>query len=363
MGRPAGDRRLRVAYDAGPLLTVRTGVGRYARELAEMLKAMGVDLAYYAVAARGRAEGVSVKRWRVPARVVQTAWRRFDRPAITSLTGPVDVVHATNFVLPALGGVPGVVTVHDLSFYRDDTFPGGERLRDLVPWSVRRAAAVLTPTEAVKAEVCAAFDLDPGRVHATAEGVSPVFFGATRLGDEALARLGVAPPYAVAVGTIEPRKNLPRLLRAWDAVRRGREEWTLVLAGPRGWGAGLPETPGTILLGWVGDATLPGLLAGAAAFCYPSLYEGFGLPPLEAMAAGTAALVGDYPAAAEVVGDAALVVDAADVEAIADGLRRLMDDPGLRDGLARAGRARAAGFTWARTAMETRAAYQVALQE
>ena len=358
-----GDGALRVAYDAGPLINIRTGVGRYAEELAAALRALGVDLALYAVAAGGPAAGGAIRRWRVPARMMQAAWRHAGRPRITTLAGRADVVHATNFVLPALGDVPGVVTVHDLSFRRGDTFPGGRRLLDLVPWSVRRAAAVLVPTEAIKEELCGTYDVAPERVRVTYEGVAPVFFGAAPLAAGALAAMGIRAPFVVAVGTIEPRKNLPRLLAAWREARRGFEEWTLVIAGPRGWGPALPETPGVALVGWIGDETLPGLLAAAELFCYPSLYEGFGLPPLEAMAAGTAALVGAYSAAREVVGEAALLMDPSDKDAMGACLRKALEDDALRADLARRGRAQAAQFTWMRAAKSTLAAYEVAVSK
>jgi glycosyltransferase involved in cell wall biosynthesis len=352
----------RVAFDAGPLLDPPTGVGRYARELARTLEAVGVDVRRFAVAWRG-ARDASIARWRVPARVAQAVWRRAGRPAIARLTGPVDVVHGTNFTLPALGEAPGVVTVHDLSYLRDDTWPGGHRLRTLVPDAIRRAACVVVPTEAIAAEVGRRYSVARDRLVVAWEGVSPAFYGAAPLADGALARLGVARPFVVAVGTIEPRKNLARLLRAWEGAA-GRElgGWTLVLAGPAGWGPALPRTPGVVPVGWVGDETLPGLLAAAEVFCYPSLYEGFGLPPLEAMAAGTPALVGRYSAAEEVVGDAALLVSPTDVDGIGDGLVRLARDEALRRRLTRAGRARAAGFTWERTALATREAYEEAMQ-
>ncbi|HEX2050200.1 MAG TPA: glycosyltransferase family 1 protein [Actinomycetota bacterium] len=349
---------MRVAFDAGPTLDVQTGVGRYARELGDALEAIGVDVRRYAVALRGRA-GPDIARVRVPARAAQWAWRRAGAPAVTRATGPVDVVHATNFVLPALGSTPGVVTVHDLSYLRPDAFPGAGRLRELVPWSLRRAARVLVPTEAVRAELAAHYGVPADRVDVTPEGVSPVFFGATPLSDVQLDGLGLRPPFAVAVGTLEPRKNLARLLRAWRAA--ALDGWTLALAGPRGWGGDLPETPGVVPIGWVGDATLPGLLAAAEVFCYVSLYEGFGLPPLEAMAAGTPVLAGRYSAAPEVLGDAAVLVDPLDEDAIAHDLAALAGDADRRRALARAGRARAVGYTWARTALTTLAAYRAAL--
>ena len=351
---------MRVGYDAAPLLDAPTGVGRYAGELAHALTAAGVEITRFAVSwGAPRVEGV--RRWRVPARVARAAWRRWDRPPIERLTGPVDLVHATNFVLPALKAAPGVVTVHDLSFFRDDTWPGGHRLRDLVPWSVRRAAAVVVPTEAIADEVVARLRVPDRKIHVTPEGVAPVFFGAGALGAEALSRLGIPGRFVVATGTIEPRKNLPTLLEAWRRVSGELEGWTLVLAGPKGWGPELPETPGVLPIGWVGDETLPGLLAAAELFCYPSHYEGFGLPPLEAMAAGTPAIAGRYSAAAEVLGDAAWLVDPDDPGGFAEALRTLATDTALRRSFVVAGKAHAAGYTWERTAATTISAYRSVL--
>jgi glycosyltransferase involved in cell wall biosynthesis len=349
---------MRVGYDAGPLLDPPTGVARYTRELGAALEARGVELKRYAVALRGHPPP-GVARLRAPARLVRSMWRRFGRPRIERLTGDVDVVHATNFVLPPVTA-PGVVTVHDLSFYRDDTWPGGERLRELVPWSVGRAALVLTPTRAVAAEVQERYRVPDRRIQVTPEGVSPIFFGATPLGDSALARLGIDGPFVVAAGSIEPRKNLLRLLQAWTQVADDLEGWTLVLAGPRGWGPHLPKTPGVLLPGFLGDETLPGLLAAAEVFCYPSLYEGFGLPPLEAMAAGTPVVAGNYPCAGEVLEDAAMRVDPTHVEEIASALFSLASDTALRRRLALKGRARASSFSWERTAAATEQAYSAA---
>jgi glycosyltransferase involved in cell wall biosynthesis len=346
---------MKIAFDSGPLLDPPTGVARYTRELGDALEARGIDLQRYAVALRGSVPP-GVARMRVPARLAQVAWRRFGRPKIERLTGPVDVVHATNFVLPP-SGAPGVVTVHDLSFYRDDTFPGGHRLRELVPWSVERAAMVLTPTRAVADEVKERYRVPDDRVTVTAEGVSPVFFGATPLSDTALGRLGISGPFVVAAGSIEPRKNLPRLLQAWRLIADHLDGWTLVLAGPTGWGPQLPEAPGVVLPGFLGDETLPGLFAAAEIFCYPSLYEGFGLPPLEAMAAGTPVVAGNYPCAREVLDGAALIVDPTSVEALAEALRSLATDSSLRRRLVLQGRARASDFSWEKTAAVTEKAY------
>jgi glycosyltransferase involved in cell wall biosynthesis len=316
-----------------------------------------VELRRFAVALRG-SSGPDIARRRIPARVMQTVWRRLGKPSLQGLIGEVDVIHATNFVLPPTGGVPGVVTVHDLSFYRDDIHSGLRRLRDQVPWSIARAAAVVVPSQAIATEVRDRFGVRDDKVWVIYEGVAPVFFGAAPLADEALRAQGIERPFMLAAGTIQPRKNFPRLLEAWRRARNELAGWTLVLAGPAGWGPELPETPGVRTIGWVGDETLPGLLAAASVFCYPSLYEGFGLPPLEAMAAGTPALVGSYSAAEEVIGDAALLIDPEDVGAIAEGLVRVASDDEVRRRLSRAGKVRAAGFTWERTATATIAVYR-----
>lgn len=347
---------MRVALDAGPLLDPPTGVGRYTRELWHALEDAGVAVSPYAVSLRGRSER-SLHRWRVPARTVHSLWHRFDRPSAGRLVGDVDVVHGTNFVLPPTKAA-GVVTVHDLSFLRSDAFPGARSWARMVPWSIERAGRVITITRVVADEIADHYGIDPSKITVTHLGVAPVFFGAAPLSDATLARMGIARPFVLAAGTLEPRKNLPRLLDAWDRLGPAKEGWSLVLAGPKGWGPGLPRTTGVVLTGWVGDETLPGLLAAADVFAFPSLYEGFGLPPLEAMAAGTPCVVGAYSTATEVVGDAAVVIDPRDVGSIGDGLDRLLRDEGMRRSLALAGKARAAGFTWDRTARATLEAYE-----
>ena len=350
---------MRVALDGTPLLDPPTGVGRYTRELSDGLENMGVDVRRYAVARGGEAPP-EVTRLKVPARVAQWAWQRSNMPSVARLVEGADVIHGTNFVLPPLEGAAGVVTVHDLSYRAADAFPGAQRLERLVPWSMQRAHQVVTLTQAVADEIVDAYDVEPERVSVTHLGVSPVFFGATPLSDVALAGMGIARPFILATGTDAPRKNLQLLLDAWVATRGALKGWTLVLAGPRGWGPRFGRTDDVHPLGWVGDETLPGLMAAADVFCFPSLYEGFGMPPLEAMAAGTACIVGDYSCAAEVLGDTAAIVDRHDHHALADRLVDLVRDEGARARLARLGRARASGFTWERTARATLDVYRLA---
>jgi glycosyltransferase involved in cell wall biosynthesis len=351
---------LRVAYDAGSTPRQPTGVGRYASELAQALEDQGIELRCYVISLRaGNARSVS--HWWLPARVVQASWRMFGIPTIEGLVGDVDVVHGPNFVLPPIRRAAGVVTVHDLSFERDEYGAPSPRLREMVPWSIERAQAVLVPSHAVAYEVHASYGVDRDRLFVTPEGVSRRFFEAAPMDDATLTGLGVRRPFVLTVGTLQPRKNLHRLVEAWKAIRGELAGWSLVLAGARGWGPDLPEAPAVVLPGYVDDSFLPGLVAAAEVFCFPSLYEGFGLPPLEAMAAGTAVLAGDYSAAPEVLGDAALVVDRHDVDSLARGLHRLAGDDDLRSSLATLGRRRASMFTWERTAGATLAAYRAAL--
>ena len=354
------DVGVRVAYDCHSLLTSPTGIARYTRRLADALEAKGVELRRFAVGWSGSApDGVAHRR--LPNPVVHRTWRALGMPSVRALTGDVDLVHGTEFVLPPLRGLPGVVTIHDVSYLREDAFPGAKRLRSMVPWTLRRAARVLVPSRTVAGELERAYGAATGRVVVTHEGVGEEFFGATPLDPARLDALGVSGPFALVVGELQPRKNLAALLEAWSSARERVPGWSLVVAGPAGWGPALPETEGVVPVGWVADELLPGLMAAAELFCFPSHYEGFGLPPLEAMAAGTAVLAGNYDSAAEMLGDAAHRVDQRDVGALANGIVTLAHDPDGRAELSRRGRERARTFTWERTAEATLRVYEEVL--
>ncbi|MBO0702707.1 MAG: glycosyltransferase family 4 protein [Candidatus Dormibacteraeota bacterium] len=256
------------------------------------------------------------------------------------------------------GAPPAVTVIHDLAFrVRPDEVPWQQRLYlgSLLPPAVRQAAALLCPSEATRADL-----LDTFPAAGLEQRVTVVPEGPGIQPGEAASPLpaGLEPPFLLSVGTIEPRKNLPRLLRAIRRLRRSRPVPPLVIAGRAGWAYGttldlLRADPGVCLLGHVDDATLATLYRSATALCFPSLYEGFGLPLLEAMAAGLPALVGNQGSLPELAGGAALEVDPTDVGSIAQGLATLLDDEGLRTRLISAGRQRASGFTWAAAATRT----------
>ena len=251
------------------------------------------------------------------------------------------------------GAPSALVFVHDLAFkVRPAEVPWQQRayLGALFPRSLPPAAAVLVPSATTRDDLLGAYPaVDPGRVHVVPEAAAGLGAEPGPLPD------GLRPGFLLAVGTVEPRKNYPRLVRAY---RRLADPPPLVVVGREGWAYGeamelLRSTPGVRLLGHVSDAQLLGLYREAGALAFPSLYEGFGLPLLEAMREGLPALIGNRGALPELAGGAALAVDAEDEAAIAEGLAALLQDPRLRRRLAAAGKRRAAGFSWERAARQT----------
>lgn len=363
---------MRVALDVTPLLgRPRTGVGQFVAALLDALPGVAgaPALAPYALSGRARAgtaDGELPPGTRVapvPAQVLLRAWGRADQPGGRLLLGGAvagaDVVHGTNFVAPPAGRRPEVITVHDCWCARHPETCGPD-VRALFPAArraVRRGAWVHVGTEHMAHEA---------REVLGAERVAVVPFGVDAVDRSALGpppRQLAGAPYLLALGTLDPRKNLDALVAAFGAgggPAAAHPSLRLVLAGPDG-----PATPAVeaaigalppdvadrvVRLGPVDDATRWSLLAGAAALAYPSLYEGYGFPALEAMSVGTpvvTAAVGGLP---EVVGDAAVLVDPTDRDGLAAALLRILDDGALRATLAARGRERAAARSWAATA-------------
>jgi glycosyltransferase involved in cell wall biosynthesis len=365
----------RVGVVAEQLLRpVPGGVGRYVRALATHLPveaAVDRGAVEFLVARhppdRLAAVGLPVGTWQLawPGRLVTRTWVTLRRPALPGgLLDQLDLVHATSAAVPPTGSRPLVATVHDLAFrHFPDAYPAaGRRYHERSARIVAdEAARVLVPSEATARDLAELYGVDRGRVTITPLGVEvppePDRAGAERL----LRDLGVRGPFLLAVGTLEPRKNLPRLLDAFGEVADELPGHWLVVVGPVGWGPRLRPTWDSVrvkLAGPVGDALLHAIYQAADGLAYPSLYEGFGLPVLEAMANGTPVLTSDRSSLPEVAGDAALLVDPHDRSAIAAGLVRLAGDEDLRRRLVEAGRRRAAGFTWRATAAATWATYR-----
>jgi glycosyltransferase involved in cell wall biosynthesis len=286
---------------------------------------------------------------------------------------PVDVLHV-QFTAPPLAPCPVVVTIHDLAFeHLPATFKRRSwmQLRLTVRRTARRAAQIITVSEYSKRDIVETYRVEPGRVTVTHEAAAARF---RPVSDERELRrvrqlYGIEGDYILAVGSVQPRKNLARLVRAYSDLRRrpGQAKLPrLVVVGKLAWlyeetlraveECGVRED--VTLTGYVPEGDLPALYSGALCFAYPSFFEGFGLPPLEAMRCGTPVVVGDRTSLPEVVGDAGLLVDPFDTAAMTAALARVVDDGELRRLMRARGLARAARFDWRETARRTLEVYQ-----
>jgi glycosyltransferase involved in cell wall biosynthesis len=350
------------------------GIGTYVRELANAFHAEeGVDLTLFHCRFDGRGPGASwLSRFvvsEVPGTVgsLYPRWALLGRPRLPLALRDAGVVHVTNpsGVAPAGEGQALVVTVHDLAFEAyPDAFPSTWRrlYRAGAKAAVRRADAIVVPSHATAGALRGFADLDPAKVHVTPLAAS--LPATTDEPEAALARLGVPRPYLLFVGTLEPRKQVVTLIRAYRQVAPDVPH-ALVLAGQDGWLVDETERelartgPGTIVrLGGVDDADLDALYRGADAFAYPSAYEGFGLPVLEAMARGVPVVTSDTLALSELAADAALIVPVGEVAELAEAIARVLTEPALAADLRARGAARAAGYSWASTARATLDVYR-----
>jgi glycosyltransferase involved in cell wall biosynthesis len=355
------------------------GIGTYIRNLVPALEARDPSLEVTLFHARF-ASPEAPERWirehpveelRGTMRSLYPRWNVLGRPPLAASLRAAEIVHVTNHagVAPAAEGQRLVVTVHDLAF---DVVPGLFPR----PWrvvyklglraAVRRADAIVTPSRNTAEDLLSRTGVEPQKLHVVP--LASALPAGTLDADEVLARLKVRSPYILFVGTLEPRKNLVRLVRAYRRVAADGFPHALVLVGPLGWHHEslmrelALQGPGEIVMtGEITPDELDAVYRAADVFVYPSLYEGFGLPVLEAMARGIPTVASNTSAVPEVSGDAAIGVDPRSVRAIANGISSLVSDVGLADRMAARARARAERFSWDETARLTLEVYEQAL--
>jgi glycosyltransferase involved in cell wall biosynthesis len=301
--------------------------------------------------------GVSTEQRAMPARPLTRLWARTNLARAERFIGDVDVVHGTNFTVPPTRRAGQVVTVHDLTFlrYPELCLPDTLRYPALIRRALRRGAVVHTPSTYVAEEVRDQFSVAPNQVVAVHSGIpalaAPDEIGAREVveGDR---------PYILSIGTAEPRKDLPGLVRAFSELAAAYPDLLLVLAGPPGWGSdaldeaidasGLVDR--IIQPGYLTPGVLSALLSRARVLAYPSLYEGFGFPPLQAMTVGVPVVTTRAGALSEIVGGASLMVEPLDTVGLARALEIAVSDEAQRSVLIAAGKTRVKDFSWDQTA-------------
>lgn len=362
-----------IGIDGIPLRDIKTGVGHYTFELARSLALAAPDdqfemLSPFDFESSSESENQK-KEWpsnlgftRVKVNLLERKWWIIGLPRYLK-RHPFDLFHGTNFDIPLWRLRPTVVTVHDLSsilYARTHEARNARRGRRRLPIMIRSATQIVTPSESVRSEVADHFQVSGEKLTVVPPAARSIF---RPLPPEQTAeprgRLGVEDNFLLFVGTIEPRKNLVTLLNAYQEVLRATgPQPQLVIAGKSGWltdevfntvrKLGIEER--VRFTGYISDSDLCALYSSCRVFIYPSIYEGFGLPPLEAMACGAPVVTSSIPSIAEVVGDAAIVVAPGKVDDLAKVLVRLLGDEPERRRLSQAGLKRSEHFSWKRTA-------------
>ncbi len=378
---------MRVLVDGTPFLIEKTGIGHYTANLVDHLRRVAPDLeiVLFALSLRGghrlkrlpAMQGVEYRGYNLPANFLYyTWWPRTSLLSAEALAGDFDLFHATNYQAPALRRAKLVTTVHDINFVR---FPemqskGIRRFIAAMPRLLERSRAVLADSRFTADELREVYDLPEERVRVVYPGLNPAFSREPDPGEveTALRAHRLEPPYLAYIGNLHPRKNLATLVEAFARLRERGLDHRLAVIGGGGLGKlnnteyrklafrvrdlGLEEA--VVFTGYVPDERLACLLRRAEMLVFPSIYEGFGLPPLEAMACGVPVITSRRSSLPEVVGEAALLLeDPLDAEEIAACVERLLSDAELRSRLVREGRRRAAAFTWEKAAGEVAAIY------
>jgi glycosyltransferase involved in cell wall biosynthesis len=354
---------VRIVVDVSPLARPRTGIGNYLRGMLAGLAEAGGGahklVAFGPSGPRGRQRirealtGLPVElRLPLLPHALRKAWSRMQRLPVERVVGPLDVFHFSDWMYPPQGGGVRATTVHDLVPLRFPEWVEPETLRlhrRKYEHAARTCDRIFVNSRITAGEVVELLGVPEERVVVAHPGVDPVFRPAGERAD-------LGGPYVLAVSTLEPRKNLPALVAAFGELRRRRPELTLAIAGLEGWERTPLAAEGVRLLGFVPDEELARLYRGAAAFAYPSRFEGFGMPVVEALASGVPTVVSSHPSLDESAGDVALRADPDDPQAFADALEAALEAP------RGAGVQHASRFTWRACGAAVLAGYEEALR-
>lgn len=372
---------MRIGLDGYPLIWPKTGVAHYTFELAQELARLAPEHSFDLIAPAAYPPEVlehieqipNLRAVSVETNLITRRWWAIGLPGYVRRAG-LDLFHGTNYEVPLRNRERNVLTVHDLSVF---SYPEthdkriAQRSRRRLPIMLRSASRIITPTEAVKRELIEQFQIDSDTIAVTPEAPRKTFRPMSPSEtSEVKERLGIADDFILFVGTIEPRKNLLTLVRAFaELLRDTAHRPQLVIAGPKGWltaefdravaEANLGDR--LRLIGYVGDDDLRALYSSCTAFVSPSLYEGFGLPPLEAMACGAPVIASRIAAHVETLGAHALLVEPTDDHALAQAIATLLENPDERERLTQTGSEHAARFSWKETAKSTWKVYEAVL--
>jgi glycosyltransferase involved in cell wall biosynthesis len=370
-----------IGIDYTPAYEQGGGIGRLVRDLTAALARLDTETDYRMFVSgavvkhlpRPLAPNFQWKPTRISPSWLARIWHRTRLPLpIETFVGDIDLYHATDFVLPPTRSrTKTILTVHDLSFVRvpDAASPGLKRyLDEVVPRSVKKAQHIIADSQATKEDLISFYALEEEKITVLLSGIdpryTPILSPLLILTMRSKYKIGNS-PYLFTIGTIQPRKNYSRVIRALKLLRDTGYDLHLVIAGGKGWLEDemyktLDETKlhdSVHLIGFAAEEDIAALYSGAEAVVFPSLYEGFGFPVLEGMACGTPVITSNVSSLPEVAGDAAIMLDPYDIEAIADAIRRVLDDSTLRAGMIERGFAQAAKFSWDNSAKQLQQIY------
>jgi glycosyltransferase involved in cell wall biosynthesis len=382
-------RKMRIGVDISRSIEASTGVGRYARNLVHGLARIDSENDYllyglfcecfpvnWKQADTPKARNFSLHQKHYPSRYVFRKWRDFGKHK-EKLLGGVDVVHSTAYTTPLISGPKIIVTVHDLSFFVFPQYHSDENYQFVtrhVHHAARRADFIIADSENTKREIRRFLHVPEERIEVIHLAAGQEFMRKSSRDSISLvkARYNIHKPYFLSVGSVEPRKNLARSLVAFKAlIESGRVDYQFVIIGGSGWknegiNALIQELAAdghVVYPGYLPDEDLPALYQGADVFVYPSIYEGFGLPVLEAMASGVPTITSNTTSLPEVAGDAALLINPLEPFEIFQGMEALATDPSLREELKRRGLEQSRKFSWEETARKTLKVYEKAYNQ